>query len=124
MSRSWLLYLDDLIASAQKIERLTGLSTCAEFAANEAVFDAVLFNPQVIGEAVENLPEEARAGLSQAHRSGPARMRDLIAHRYFALDPDIVWDVARRHVPALCAEAVSLRARYGDGDGNVAGVPQ
>ena len=30
---------------------------------------------------------------------------------YFALDPDIVWDVATRHVPALCIEALALRAR-------------
>ncbi len=116
MSRSWLLYLDDLIASAQKIERLTAARTAAEFAADEAVFDAVLFNLQVIGEAVKKLPDEARAGLSETHRSGPARMRDLIAHRYFALDPDIVWEVARRQVPSLCAEAITMRTMIDEDD--------
>ena len=43
------------------------------------------------------------------YRTGPARLRDLIAHRYFALDPDIIWEVATRHVPALLVEAVALR---------------
>lgn len=63
MSRSWLLYLDDLIASAEKIGRLIRGQTLTTFTANEAVFDAVLFNLQVIGEAAKNLPEEARLAI-------------------------------------------------------------
>ena len=61
MSRSWLLFLDDLIASAEKIGRLTSGRTIEQFVAEEAVFDAVLFNLQVIGEAVKKLPDDARA---------------------------------------------------------------
>ena len=44
MSRSWLLYLDDLIASAEKIGRITSGRMIEQFVADEAVFDAVLFN--------------------------------------------------------------------------------
>ncbi|MBX9717162.1 MAG: DUF86 domain-containing protein [Burkholderiaceae bacterium] len=111
MSRSWLLYLDDLIASAEKIERMTSGRNFEQFVAEEAIFDAVLFNLQVIGEAVKKLPDEARVLFTDAHRSAPARLRDLIAHHYFALDPDIVWEVARRHIPALLGEARVLRLR-------------
>lgn len=110
MSRCALLYLDDLIAGAQKIQRLTAGTTASSWAADEAKFDAVLFNLQVIGESIKRLPDGARSRLSEPHCSGPARLRDLIGHRYFALDADIVWDVATRHVPALCIEALDLRA--------------
>ncbi len=109
MSRSWLLYLDDLIAAGEKIGRLTSGHDGISFAADEAVFDAVLFNLLVIGEAVKKLPVEAVARLSEPHRVGPARLRDLIAHHYFAVDPDIVWDVATHHVPTLLQEARALR---------------
>ncbi len=109
MSRSWLLYLDDLIASAEKIGRLVLGRTLDQFVADEAAFDAVLFNLQVIGEAVKRLPAEVRASLSEAHRQAPARLRDMIAHHYFALDPDIIWEVVNRHVPALLDEARALR---------------
>lgn len=109
VSRSWLLYLDDLIASAEKIGRLTTGRTVEQFVADEAAFDAVLFNLQVIGEAIKKLPASARTSLPQADRSGPARLRDLIAHHYFALDPDIIWEVANRHVPALLNHAQELR---------------
>ena len=69
------------------------------FASDEMLFDAVLFNLEVIGEAVKKLPEEAKAAVPEADWSGPARMRDLIAHHYFAVDPQIVWEAATQHVP-------------------------
>ena len=49
MSRDWLLYPDDMIASAEKIGRLVLGRTLEQFVADEAAFDAVLFNLQVIG---------------------------------------------------------------------------
>lgn len=111
MSRSWLLYLDDLIASAEKIGRLVRGRTAHQLAADEAAFDAVLFNLQIIGEAVKRLPDSARGSLAEAQRTAPARLRDLIAHHYFALDPDIIYEVATRHVPALLDQARGLRDR-------------
>ena len=81
MSRSWLLFLDDLIGSAEKIERLTGYMDAVTFATHEAVLDDVLLNLQAIGESIKSFLDEARAQLSERHRSAPARLRDLIAHR-------------------------------------------
>jgi len=110
VSRSWLLYLDDLIGGAEKIARLTTGRDVAALVNDEAAFDAVLFNLQVIGEAIKRLPDSERAKLPAEHRVGPARLRDLIAHHYFALDADIIWEVATRHVPALLQHARELRA--------------
>lgn len=73
MSRDWLLYLDDLIASAEKIERLIRARDLAGLRADEAAYDAVLFNLQIIGEAVKRLPDDQREALPKAHRAGPAR---------------------------------------------------
>ena len=117
MSRDALLYLDDLIASAQKIGRLTAGRGMPAFAADEAVFDAVLFNLQIIGEAIKQLPEQLRMKLTPAHRSAPARLRDLIAHHYFAIDAEIIWDVVQHHLPALLAEALLLQQSLDAADG-------
>lgn len=113
MSRNWLLYLDDLIASAEKIARLLGERGFEAVARDEAAFDAILFNLQVIGKAIKRLPDDRRSELSAQHQAGPARLRDLIAHHYFAVDAEIIFDVATRHVPALLAEARELRSRSG-----------
>lgn len=111
MSRSWLLYLDELIESGEKIVRLVAPLTFDTFSADETIYDAVLFNLQVIGEAVKKFPEEARASIPPEAVSGPARLRDLIAHHYFSLDAGIIWDVATRHVPTLLEHARAIRAR-------------
>ena len=84
MSRSWLLYLDDLIESAEKIGRFVAGRSLASVSADEAVFDAILFNLQVIGEVVKKLPDEARSAMPDASGSGPARLRDLIAHHFIS----------------------------------------
>jgi uncharacterized protein with HEPN domain len=111
VSRSWLLYLDDLIESAEKIGRFVEGRTMDAFTTDEAVFDAVLFNLQVIGEAIKKLPEDVRQTIPGAISSAPARLRDLIAHHYFAIDPEIIWEVASEHVPQLLRDARELRKR-------------
>ncbi|MGH8475505.1 MAG: HepT-like ribonuclease domain-containing protein [Methylococcales bacterium] len=115
MSRDWLLYLDDLVQSAEKICRYVDGLSFEEFCANEPIFDAVLFNLQVIGEAAKQLPDTAKAAMPEIEWSGPARFRDIIAHHYFALDPDIVWDVAVHRVPELLATAKRLLVRFDQG---------
>ncbi len=112
MSRSWLLYLDDLIASAEKINRLIAPHSLSTFTSDEAVFDATLFNLLVIGEAIKNLPEERRSAMPNE----PARLRDLIAHHDFAIDAEIIWDVAANYVPPLLEAARRLRDQYDDGN--------
>lgn len=109
MSRSWLLYLDDLIASGEKIGRFVSGRTVESLQRDEAIFDAVLFNLQIIGEATKKLPDSARRQLADAGAAGPARLRDLIAHHYFAIDADIIWEVATTHVPTLLSHACRLR---------------
>ncbi|MGD9603338.1 MAG: DUF86 domain-containing protein [Gammaproteobacteria bacterium] len=104
-----MLYLDDLIESAEKIGRFISRHTADSIRMDEAVFDAVLFNLQIIGEAVKRLPDDVRAKLPDAG-AGPARLRDLIAHHYFAIDSDIVWEVATTHVPSLLQQAHQLRS--------------
>jgi uncharacterized protein with HEPN domain len=122
VSRDWLLYLDDLIDSAEKVQRFLRGRSYGEFAADELLFDAVLFNLEVIGEAVKKLPEEAKASEPDTDWTGPARMRDLIAHHYFAVDPTIVWEAASLHVPKILGHARNLRERF-DRDGAVSGSP-
>ena len=111
MSRDWLLYLDDLIESAEKIDRFLRAATLESFRDDDLLFDAVLHNLQVIGESVKKLPDEAKAMSPGVDWSGPARMRDLIAHHYFAVDPQIVWEAATMHLPVLLRGAKNLRSR-------------
>ena len=109
MSRDWLLFLDDMIEAAEKIERFTSGRDFGAFVAVEALFDAVLMNLLVIGEAAKNIPQEALARMPQVDWSGAAGLRDIIAHHYFGIDKPLVWDIVRNYVPSLLVAARALR---------------
>ena len=101
MSRDPLLFLEDIERSCAKIVRYTDGLEQAELFRDELRFDAVLHNFQVIGEAVKRLPEDLRQRHSDVAWREIAGMRDFVAHEYFALDPEIVWDAVRRDIPNL-----------------------
>lgn len=115
MSRDWLLFVDDMIEAAEKIQRFTAQRTFDTFVSDDVVFDAVLMNLLVIGEAVKNIPPDVLALLPQVDWSGAAGLRDIIAHHYFGVDQSLVWDIICEHVPPLLEAAKTLRDREGKG---------
>lgn len=106
MSRDWTFYLEDILDSALTIHAFTRDMTLEEFRINRLVFDAVVRNLEIIGEAAKHLPAAAVAAMPEVEWSKAAGFRDVIAHHYFGLDVNIVWDVVINKTPAI-ARAVS-----------------
>jgi uncharacterized protein with HEPN domain len=101
MSRNIALYLDDILTSIGKIERYTTTMTRETFVADERTFDAVAHNLQVIGEAVKNIPTEMRDRYPQIEWRKIAGLRDILAHTYFAIDDEIIWDIIQTKLTEL-----------------------
>ena len=63
--------------------------------------DAIERNLQIIGEAVNHLPEE----ITSAHPEIPwpqiRGFRNILVHQYFGVDLDVVRDVVETHLPPL-----------------------
>ena len=63
--------------------------------------DGVALCIQQIGECVNGLPD----GLIESHREIPWHqirgMRNIVAHAYEGVDPDVVWDVLTEELPRL-----------------------
>jgi len=51
VSRSWRLFLQDIEEAAAKIQRRTTGLSMEQFLANDLVYDAVVRNLEIIGEA-------------------------------------------------------------------------
>lgn len=90
------------------------------FAADRTLQDAVLYQLVVLGEAAKAVLE-AEPTVADRHPAiewrAMARMRDRIAHRYWTMDPAIVWETIATDVPALGAHldellAVDMDARH------------
>ena len=100
MSREWQLYWRDIEVSCQKIVRFTAGLDRTSF---ERTYDAVVRNLEIIGEAAKHLPDNAHALAPQVDWRKIAGLRDILAHAYFGIDNDILWDVVATKVPGLIA---------------------
>jgi uncharacterized protein with HEPN domain len=101
MSRNLTLYFDDILSSIDKIQRYTAGMTRETFVSDERTFDAVARNLQIIGEAVKNIPTEMRDQYSQIEWRKIAGLRDILAHTYFAVEDEIIWDIVQTKLADL-----------------------
>jgi uncharacterized protein with HEPN domain len=93
--------LDDIIEAAEHIENYTSGLSLKAFSKDRKTRDAVLYNLQVVGEAIKKVPEEIRSRHPDVEWKKIAGLRDILVHEYFGIDVDIVWDVVVNKLPDL-----------------------
>jgi uncharacterized protein with HEPN domain len=108
VSRNIRLYLDDIVASCSKIQRYVKEMAFEEFVTDERTFDAVIRNLQIIGEACKNIPQDVRDRTPQIEWRKIAGLRDILAHAYFQIENEIVWDIVQNKIDALKEQVEGL----------------
>ena len=103
MPRDYRLYLQDILDASQKIEDYTADYGLESFKADSKTLDAVIRNLEIIGEAAKRIPEDVRRRLTEIDWKRIAGLRDILAHAYFGVDPEIIWDIIKSEMPALRA---------------------
>jgi uncharacterized protein with HEPN domain len=104
-------YLGHMIEAIDRIESYIGDMDKAVFCENTLVVDAVIRNIEVIGEASNRVHKHHRE-FADAHPEVPWRgsyeMRSVVAHDYFKVDLDIVWDTIKNDLPGMRADLKKL----------------
>lgn len=101
MSRDSSLFLADILECCHKIRRYTAGVGYEAFQSDSMRFDAVVRNIELIGEAARQLPVEVLEEMHEIPWTKIMSMRNILAHAYFGIDSDIVWDVAINEIPRL-----------------------
>ncbi len=101
MSRDLRLYLTDILIAGEKVLRYTEGMKFENFVADDRTFDAVIRNLQIIGEAVKNIPDDVRELNPEIEWRKIAGLRDILAHAYFQIEDEIIWDVVENKIPAF-----------------------
>ncbi len=101
MSRDEIMYLKDIVESTGKILRFTSGLTQAQLKQDEKTYDAVVRNLEIVGEAAKHISQNLRKQLPGIDWRKVAGLRDILAHAYFGIDDDILWDIVQNKVPVL-----------------------
>lgn len=107
--RSAKLLIEDILASAKKIQRYTAELTFEQFTLDEKTADAVARNFEIIGEAANRLPDAFKAQNSSIDWERIRGFRNRIVHDYFGIDYSIVWNIIENYLPELEIEFKNLK---------------
>ena len=98
MSRDWTFFLEDIQESCSRVVRYTQGMTFEQFKADDKTYDAVIRNLEIIGEAAKRLPDDVRTMMPDIEWSKATGLRNIVAHAYFGVSDEIVWDVVQNKI--------------------------
>jgi uncharacterized protein with HEPN domain len=106
------LYFADILRSCDRILSFTTGHTVEQYRADEKTESAVERQFEIIGEAARQLPREYQ----DRHPHIPWRkikgMRNIIAHGYFGIDDESVWDAILNDIGRLKADIEAVLASW------------
>ncbi len=90
----------DILDAIERIEKYSSRGRQA-FEEDELIQSWIVHHLQIIGEALRSISDDFR----REHRDIPWKetigMRNILVHRYFELDVDLVWKAVTRDLPDL-----------------------
>lgn len=105
MLRDESLYLTDIQDCCEKVLKYTAGYTLKDLIHDERTFDAILHNLEIIGETTKHISDETKARYLQVKWRKIGDFRNIVAHEYFGVSDEIVWDVIEENeIPPLLAQ--------------------
>ncbi|GAP97780.1 hypothetical protein NIES2104_43310 [Leptolyngbya sp. NIES-2104] len=88
--------------------------TFEEFLSDELRYDAVIRNLEILGEAAKKVPQDLRNRSPETEWRNIAGLRDIIAHAYFQIRDEIIWDTVQNKIQPLKIQIENLLAQEFD----------
>jgi uncharacterized protein with HEPN domain len=99
VQREFILYLEDMLQSMERIEEYLGNYDFQKFKMNYLIVDAIIRNFEIIGEASKNIPNNIQEKYPEIPWKKMYGLRNLIAHEYFGIDYEMIWEIAKNNLP-------------------------
>jgi len=94
-------YVQDIIDSMVKSMKFVEGMKYEAFIHDDKTIFAVIRAIEVIGEAVKNIPDEAKKEYPEIPWRDMAGTRDKLIHGYFGVDLKRVWKTVKEEIPPL-----------------------
>ena len=99
IDRDYILYLDDMVLSMDKIAKYLQNIDFEIFINNSMLIDAVTRNFEIIGEAANKIPEAIQVKYPDVPWSKMYRLRNIVIHYYHGVDYEMIWEISKNHLP-------------------------
>jgi uncharacterized protein with HEPN domain len=108
-SRNWKLRVEDILTAIETIQtRLDGLDF-ADFVNDAILVESIIYQLIIIGEASANIPSDIKALAPDLPWRQMTDMRNIMAHAYFRVKLNIVWETACENLPPLIEPLKTLQ---------------
>jgi uncharacterized protein with HEPN domain len=97
----WHFRIDDMLTAIEDIESFVAGIDRAAFKEDRRSHQAVLWNFQIPGEAIQHIPASVREQYPQLHWELVRRTRNIIVHHYEKIDLDVIWEAIEKDLPTL-----------------------
>lgn len=108
LSRDVILFVDDVLNSISKIEKYIEGFDYNSFLKDIKTQDAVVRNLEIIGEAVKNISKYYKFDESIVPWRKIIALRNILAHEYFGINENIIWDVCVNKLSVIKKECEKL----------------
>ena len=95
----YLLHILDAIESIE--DYLTETDDDELFKQNRLVFDAVIRNLSIIGEAANNLSSDFVKKYPELPFKSMIGMRNVVVHDYFGINTKVIWETCKEDLPMV-----------------------
>lgn len=96
-----LAYLDDIKECCALVAEYLRGKNFADFASSRSFQDSVVHRLYLIGEAAKNVGEATRSKYPVVEWRDLTRLRDRLAHHYWSISIEQIWNIASRELPDL-----------------------
>ena len=96
-----LVYARHVLEAIGQIETYLKGIDFAAFSANRMVFDAVVRQLEIIGEASNRIDEQFKKQYPDIPWRKVIGTRNMIIHEYFNIDKKVVWKTCQENIPEL-----------------------
>ncbi len=104
-------YLEHIVEAIERIHRYVEDLSEVDFLEDEKTQDAVIRNFEILGEAARNI-ERYHPMYAEQHQEVPwavmYAMRNRVAHGYFKVDYELLWQTLHEDLPPLHQQVQSL----------------
>ena len=109
MSRKWKLRVEDALQSIYYIQEDTKNMTYEDFEDNRLVRQAVERNLEIIGEALNRIPNDIQNKYPKIPWREIIGVRNFVIHQYFQVSQDIEWDIITNDLEGLKEGLIEIK---------------